>query len=144
VNNQYGYYGFLTKLTPDGSTLVYSTYYGGSQNVVQSCWNGTSYPCWPDPDSSISGLAVDATGNAYVAGDTNTYDFPTTAGAYQVSNGTNYDQNVGFIGKFDPSGNPLYSSYFEAVPANTWGYFDINAITVDATGSIIIVGYSYP
>jgi hypothetical protein len=86
VNNQYGYYGFLTKLTPDGSMLVYSTYYGGSQNVVQSCWNGSYYyNCWPNPYSSTNGLAVDETGNAYVAGNTNTYDFPTTAGAYQVT-----------------------------------------------------------
>jgi len=143
VNNQYGYYGFLTKLTPDGSTLVYSTYYAGSQNIAQSCWNGSYYTCWPDPYSSISGLAVDATGNAYVAGNTNTYDFPATTGAYQVTNTTTGNQTVGFIGKFDPTGNQLYSSYFEAVPANYY-WFNLNALTVDATGSIIIVGYSYP
>jgi len=145
VNNQYGYYGFLTKLTPDGSTLVYSTYYGGSQNVTQSCWNGSYYyNCWPNPYSSTSELAVDTTGNAYVAGNTNTYDFPVTAGAYQVTNATTGNQTVGVIGKFDPSGNLLYSSYFEADAGNSNGYFNINALTVDANSSIIIVGYSYP
>jgi hypothetical protein len=101
-NDEYGEYGFLTKLTPDGSALVYSTYFAGSQD------SGYYYY---GPYSDISGLAVDATGNAYVAGNTDTYDFPTTAGAYQVTNSaSNYDTEVGFFGKFDPTGNLLYSS----------------------------------
>ena len=101
-NDEYGEYGFLTKLTPDGSALVYSTYFAGSQD------SGYYYY---GPYSDISGLAVDATGNAYIAGNTDTYDFPTTAGAYQVTNSaSNYDTEVGFFGKFDPTGNLLYSS----------------------------------
>ena len=138
-NDYFGQYGFLTELTPDGSSLVYSTFFGGSQNVVQSC-NGQ--PCWPSPQSTISGVAVDGAGNAYVAGATNTYDFPVTEGAYQTSNTTSYDQQVGFVGKFDSSGKLAYSTYFEAVPENNY-YFVMSAIAVDQAGSAYISGASY-
>ena len=58
---------FFTKLNPSGSALVYSTYLGGT-----------------DLDAGL-GIAVDASGNAYVTGGTNSTDFPTTAGAYQAA-----------------------------------------------------------
>ncbi|MGA2101336.1 MAG: SBBP repeat-containing protein, partial [Candidatus Sulfotelmatobacter sp.] len=66
---QYGNYGFLTKFSPDGSSLVYSTYFGGSSNVALNC-GGT--PCWPQPDSSIASMALDSSGDAYLTGTTNT------------------------------------------------------------------------
>jgi len=138
-NGYYGQYGFLTKFTPDGATLTYSTYYAGSQNVVQSCYG---QPCWPGPYSSVSGIAVDAGGNVYVGGVTNTYDFPVTEGAYETTNTTTYDEQVGVVGKFSPSGNLVYSTYFAAVPANNY-YFVVNAIAVDSAGSAYLVGYDY-
>ena len=79
LGGSYGNYGFITKFTPDGSSLVYSTYLGGSTNVPLNC-GGT--PCWPQPDSTIAGMVVDTAGNAYVAGATNTYNFPVTKSAY--------------------------------------------------------------
>ena len=42
----YGNYGFLTKFSPDGSSLIYSTYFGGNLNLPFNC-GGT--PCWPIP-----------------------------------------------------------------------------------------------
>ena len=60
---------FVTKLNPTGSALVYSTYLGGNSN---------------DPGG---GIAVDASGNAYVTGYTSSTNFPTTPGAYQTTNG---------------------------------------------------------
>ena len=50
---------FVTKINPTGSALVYSTYLGGSA------------------DDEGFGIAVDSTGNAYVAGWTSSTDFPT-------------------------------------------------------------------
>jgi hypothetical protein len=62
-----GYYDcFVTKLSRDGSTLLYSTYLGGSQ------------------DDYAGGIAVDGNGHAYVTGWTHSPNFPTTPGAYQT------------------------------------------------------------
>ena len=58
----------MTKLNATGSALVYSTYLGGSGGDMGDA------------------IAVDATGSAYVTGDTEqTIDFPTTAGAFQTA-----------------------------------------------------------
>ena len=138
-NEYYGEYGFLAKLTPDGSTLAYSTYYAGSQNVVQTCYG---QPCWPSPYTSVTGLAVDGSGNAYAGGTTNTYDFPVTESAYQATNTTTYDQQVGFVGKFSPTGTLSYSTYFDAGPQNYY-YFFLSALAVDGSGSAYIVGWDY-
>ena len=56
---------FVTKLNPTGTALVYSTFLGGFTADI-----GTS-------------IAVDASGDAYVAGATDSSNFPTTAGAFQ-------------------------------------------------------------
>ena len=92
---------FVTKLGSTGSTLVYSTFLGGS-----------------DVDSSL-GIALDATGSAYVAGSTLSPDFPTTAGAYQTTPASGlpappifaphrYDA---FVTKLAPTGSLAYSTY---------------------------------
>src|SRR5262245_53557215 len=82
---------FVTKLDPTGSTLVYSTYLGGT-----GLDQGT-------------GIAVDADGNAYVTGRSSSTNFPTTAGAYQTTSGGGYDA---FVTKLDATGSALlYSTY---------------------------------
>ncbi|HTB11722.1 MAG TPA: SBBP repeat-containing protein [Bryobacteraceae bacterium] len=55
--------GFIIKLTNDGSTILYSTYFGGSLGAT-----------------SITALATDSNGNLYLTGSTNAADFPHTAG----------------------------------------------------------------
>ena len=56
---------FVTKLNATGSALVYSTYLGGS---------GQDY---------ATGIAVDGSGDAYVTGNTDSTNFPTTPGSLQ-------------------------------------------------------------
>jgi len=129
----YGNYGFISKFIPNGSALAFSTYFGGSSNVPYNC-GGT--PCWPQPYSAITGIAVDAAGDAYVAGNTNTYNFPTTQGAYLTTNSTQLNNSVGFVSKFSGPGSLLYSTYFYD-PA---GFTNISALAVDATGSAYISG----
>jgi hypothetical protein len=60
--------GFVTKLASGGQKLLYSTYIGGSR--------------WDLP----YGIAIDGGGNAYIAGGTESSDFPTTPGAFQGVN----------------------------------------------------------
>jgi hypothetical protein len=129
--------GFLTKFNPNGSSLAYSTYFGGNSNVAFNC-GGT--PCWPSPYSAINGIALDSSGNAYVGGITNTYNFPTTSSAYLTANSTQQNAMVGFVSKFSAAGALDYSTYFyESSGILT----NINAIAVDALGSAYVTGSAY-
>jgi len=129
----YGDYGFLTKFSPDGSSLVYSTYFSGNSNVVQDC----GVPCWPSPYNVVNAVAVDANGNAYLSGVTNTYNFPSTAGAYSTTNSTQQDATIGFVSKFSSVGSLAYSTYFfGSSGAPVW----ISAIAVDGSGSAYVTG----
>ena len=85
--------GFVFKLNNDGTQLAYSTFFGGSTSGEQGL-----------------GVAVDAAGSAYIAGQTTSSDFPTTPNAYdRTFNGGLYD---GYVLKLSPAGNGLsYSTY---------------------------------
>jgi len=130
----YGDYGFVTKFSPDGSSLEFSTYFGGSANAPLSCGLST---CWPQPDSAITAMAIDANRNSYVTGYTNASNFPSTSGAYLTTNTTQLNTNVGFVSKFNSAGALQYSTYFygsSGLPMS------INAIAVDAAGDAYITG----
>ncbi len=136
--NNYGQYGFLTKFSPDGSYLVYSTYFAGDFNIAYNC-GGT--PCWPSPYSAITGIVVDGSGNAYVTGNTNTYNFPTTTGAYSTTNSTQQlNANVGFVSKFSSAGSLTYSTYLYE---SSGILSNLDAIAVDADGSAYVTGSAY-
>lgn len=116
-----GLSGFVSKLSPDGSQLVYSTYLGGSGSAV------------------INGIALDASGNAYVTGETDSTDFPTTAGVIQEKAGRRHcieGCSDAFVTKIAPGGSALvYSTYL-------YGELDDagNAIAVDGAGNAYVVG----
>jgi hypothetical protein len=65
---------FLTELNIGGTSLLYSTYLGGS---------GNSEGGYGD---SASGIALDSYQNVYLAGSANSSDFPVTPGAFQTTN----------------------------------------------------------
>ena len=110
--------GFITKLNPSGSSLVYSTFIGGSDADI------------------CSHIAVDSNGNAYVTGYTGSNDFPTTSGAYNQTFGGIVD---GFITKLNPTGSSLiYSTYLGGS-----GYEYGNDIAVDGNRSAYVTGYTY-
>ena len=102
---------FVTKLNAQGTGLVYSTYIGGKKNSAQA-----------------AAIALDASGNAYIAGTTDSTTYPTTTGAYSTS-------GTGFVTKLNASGNALiYSTRLPGtLPA---------AIQVDATGNAYVAGIS--
>lgn len=101
--------GFVTKLNATGSALVYSTHLGGSGG------------------DEGRGIAVDAHGNAYVAGRTSSPDFPTTVGVFNILGG-----GSGFVARLDLTGSSLvYSTY---LPAGGDG------IAVDTSGNAYVTG----
>ena len=82
---------FVAKLTPTGSSLVYSTYLGGGGS-----------------DAAYA-IAVDGAGNAYVGGETRSSNFPFIAGPFASSKG----KLDAFLAKLNASGSTLlYSTYF--------------------------------
>ena len=83
--------GFVTKLNASGSDLLYSTYIGGS-----------------DFDRG-NGLKVDISGNAYIAGETESANFPTTSGVVDTTHNGNRDA---FIMKLNATGSTLDYSTF--------------------------------
>ncbi len=108
---------FVTKLSPDGSGLVYSTYLGGNHDTLGS------------------GIAIDDSGHAYVAGKT-TFNFPTTPGAFRTANAGGYDA---FITKFDPTGESLvFSTYLDGSSGDS-GHVTVR-IAVDATDHVYVSG----
>jgi hypothetical protein len=106
---------FVTKLDPSGSTLVYSTYLGGSTN------------------EEVRSIAVDGGGSAYVTGATSSADFPTTAGAFRVVSAGMIEA---FVTKVDPSGSTLVYSTYLGGARNDEGY----GIAVDADGNAYAIG----
>jgi hypothetical protein len=116
---------FVTELNPAGSALVYSTYLGGSITQGSGQWG--------------SGIAVDASGDAYVTGETGSSDFPTTPGAFQTT--CSYCVNgggVAFVTQFNPSASALvYSSYLGGS-----SYGGAGGIVLDASGDAYVVGYT--
>jgi hypothetical protein len=138
LGGSYGTYGFLTMFSPDGSSLVYSTYFGGNSNVSFYC--GQILPCWPQPLSSIVGMALDNSGNAYVTGNTNTNNFPVTGGAYQGTDAIAENGSVGFVSKFSGVGSLQYSTYFYEGSGQLTA---IAAIAVDGSGSAYITGVAF-
>jgi Beta-propeller repeat len=113
--------GFVSKLAPDGSHLLWSTYLGGSGN------------------DRLEDLAVDAHGDAYVTGETDSEDFPTTPGVLQEHAGNRFCLETcsdAFVTKIDANGTAiLYSTYLfgELDDAGT-------AIAVDDDGHAFVAG----
>ncbi|HEX4640263.1 MAG TPA: SBBP repeat-containing protein, partial [Chthoniobacterales bacterium] len=108
---------FVSKLDLTGTTLVYSTYLGGS-NTDQG-----------------NAIAVDSSGNAYVTGNTFSLDFPTTFGAFQTAKGAGQDA---FITKLDPTGSALVYSTYLGGSVDDVGF----GIAVDALSDAYVTGFT--
>jgi uncharacterized protein (TIGR03437 family) len=108
--------GFVAKLNPAGTALVYSTFLGSSG------------------DDEPMGLAIDSTGSAYITGSTDGADFPTTKGAV-LPNPPN-PNGMAFVTKLNPGGTSLvYSTFLGGNVVDSSA-----AIAVDSAGSAYVVG----
>jgi hypothetical protein len=121
-----GFYGgdaFVAKLNAAGSALVYSTYLGGSNIDL------------------AYGIAVDAAGSAYVAGQTYSSNFPTTPGAFQPVYGGGSDD--AFVAKLNVAGSALVYSTYLGGSSYDFTYTDVGyGIAVDAAGNAYVTGFT--
>ena len=113
---------FVTKLNPAGNGLVYSTFLGGSG------------------DERGFGIVLDAAGNAYVTGYTDSPDFPNAGGltscATRLANHNNYEEV--FVAKLSADGKALgYSTCFGGSR-----YDRGHGIDIDASNNVYITGYT--
>jgi uncharacterized protein (TIGR03437 family) len=107
---------FITKLTPDGRSLVFSTYFGGSN--------------WEYP---MGGGAIDSAGNIWLTGYTESQDFPVKNPIQTHLNG----HSDCFIAKFSSAGALLFATY--------WGGSALDnglGIAVDGNDNVVIAGFS--
>lgn len=111
--------GIITKLNAAGSALVYSTHIGGVS------------------DDRLNAIAVDGSGNVYVAGYayTGVTNYPTTAGAYdQTYNGGTCDI---VVTKLNSAGSALTFSTFIGGSGNDFA----TGVAVDGFGNVTVTGY---
>jgi hypothetical protein len=115
--NPGGANAFAAKLNPTGTGMVYATFLGGGGNDIGK------------------GIAVDGNDNAFVAGSTNSDDFPVASALQAVRQGG----QDGFAAKLNPSGTALaFSTYLGGSLDDS-----ANAIAVDARGSAYVAGETY-
>jgi hypothetical protein len=109
---------FVTKLNPTGSSLVYSTYLGGSN------------------EDRGYGIAVNGSGYAYVTGYTVSTDYDVITGAFQTTHGGGfYDV---FVTKLNPMGSGLVYSTYLGGSGNDYAY----GIAVDGSGNAYVTGWT--
>src|SRR6185312_8675797 len=109
---------FLLKLNPTATSFLYSAIVGGS-GVDQS-----------------NALAIDGSGNAYIAGLTTSTDFPVTTGVFQNASKISGSNTKGFVAKICPDGSQiLFASYLGGT-----GSDQITGLALDYAGNIFLAG----
>jgi hypothetical protein len=112
---------FVTQLSTSGSPIFRSSYLGGSGGV-------------PGTPEEATGIAVDSSGNIYVAGVTNSTNFPITTSSFQTTAGGGQD---GFVTKINSGGTLAYSTYL-----GTFGFDWVSGIAIDSGGNVYLAGYT--
>jgi len=110
---------FIARLNNDLTNLTASTYLGGSKN------------------ESVSGIALDSTGNVYVTGSASATDFPTTTGAYDTSGGGE-DYGDAFIARLSNDLTRLTASTYLGGSKHD----PIYGIVLDSTGNVYVTGFT--
>ncbi len=109
---------FVSKLSSDGSSLIFSTYLGGSSS------------------DTGQGITVDSSGNAYVTGGTTSTDFPTVNPFQATCESCSPSSPNAFVAKLNAAGSALVYSTYLGGDEGSGG----NAIAVDSSGNAYVTG----
>jgi hypothetical protein len=119
--------GFVTSLSPDGSSLNFSSLLGGTST------QGTSATTY------TGAVAVDASGNVYVSGVTESSYLPVTSGALDAGTPSYGNDDYVFLTKIQPSGNLAYSALLgDTGSASDCCY--VTGVAVDSAGNAYVAG----
>lgn len=129
---------FVAKLDPSGSNLLYTAYLGGDPSQLTG--------------ASATKIALDAAGNAFIVGITNSPTFATTPGVFNrvpacsTELVSNKNCSEPFAAKFDTAGHLVFSTYLlqggstdSAGPA-----LGTQRIAVDSSGAVYVAGNIFP
>ena len=119
--------GFVAKISPTGSSLIYSTYLGGSL------------------EDHVNGIALDSSGDAFLTGQTDSANFPVKGGFQTLYTATTCGSALsnipcfeGFLAELNPTGTALlYSSYLGGSAAS-YG----SDIAIDSSGAAYVAGWT--
>jgi len=110
---------FITELDPTGSTLIYSTYFGGN-NADQA-----------------NAIVLDSQNNAFITGFTQSTDFPTSVGAFQTSCSCSSHPDA-YVAEINPTGSAVvFSTYLGGTAADV-----AYALVLDSSENVYVTGYS--
>jgi len=119
--------GFVSEINAAGTSLLFSTYLGGSLDENVNASGGTLSP--------LGGIAVDSAGaNIYVVGNTVSTDFPATPGSFQTTNKGGTDA---FVAKYSTAASSGSFTVGNGALSNTSGHAGVSGnatITVTSTG----------
>jgi len=119
--------GFVTSLAPDGSSLNFSSLLGGTSTQGKSA---VTYP---------GAVAVDASGNVFVSGVTQSPNLPVTPGALDAGTPSYGTDSYVFLTKLQQSGSLSYSALLgDTGMASECCY--VTGVTVDSAGNAYVVG----
>lgn len=137
-------YAFLTKLSPGGDQMLYSTYFGDD---ATNC-SGGSACLGAFGRTSGTAIAVDTSGAVVIGGNTTAYNLPTTAGALATTCTCSYRNSAGFVARFQPGGaQQLRWSTFLTTsnfPPPYEASFTLSGLALDLAGNVIVGGFGPP
>ncbi len=125
-------YTFVSKISADGSAILYSRLLGGNGSGCQGVSSCTGYTFYTAPFA----IAVDAGGNLTVAGTTQATNFPITANVYQTGGGA-------FVTRIPADGSRLIWSTEIGILGSSRpapGYSAAQSIALDAAGNVYLAG----
>ena len=123
---------FISKISPDGQSLIYNTFMDGNSEDGR-----TNFVVGFEKND----IAIDSAGNAYVAGVTESANFPVTDGAYQTVRlcsrqfGICIFPEEAFVAKLDPQGQIIYSTFLGGRETDF-----ANGIAIDSSGRAYVAG----